>query len=96
MHNEYPKEEELMGKIVRCLFVVTTLVVFGLATVAVAADFYVVKDAAGKAAVVDKKPADEKMIVGGPFKTKEDAEKAMAGKAEGAAKKPPKLPEQGC
>lgn len=85
-----------MGKLVRCLFVVTILVVFGLATVAVAADFYVVKDAAGKTAVVDKKPDDAKMIVSGPFPTKAEAEKAMAGKAEGAAKKPPKLPEQGC
>jgi hypothetical protein len=85
-----------MGKVVRCLFVVTTLVVFGLATIAVAADFYVAKDAAGKATVVDKKPADAKMIVSGPFKTKEEAEKAMAGKAAGSAKKPPKLPEQGC
>jgi hypothetical protein len=85
-----------MSKVLRSLFVVTMLVVFGLATIAVAADFYVVKDAAGKTMVVDKKPADAKMIVSGPFKTKEDAEKAMAGKAEGSTKKPPKLPEQGC
>jgi hypothetical protein len=85
-----------MSKVLRSLFVVTMLVVFGLATVAVAADFFVVKDAAGKTTVVDKKPDDAKMIVSGPFKTKEDAEKAMAGKAEGSAKKPPKLPEQGC
>jgi len=94
--DEYRKGEEFMGKLVRCLFIVTTLVVFGLATVAVAADFYVVKDAAGKSAVVDKKPADAKMIVSGPFKTKAEAEKAMAGKADGSGKKAPKLPEQGC
>jgi len=96
MHNKYAKEEGFMGKLVRCLVVVTSLVVFGIATMAVAADFYVVKDASGKTAVVDKKPADAATIVGGPFKTKAEAEKAMPGKAAGAAKKPPKLPDQGC
>jgi len=85
-----------MGKLIRSLLIVTTLVIFGLASVAVAAEFYVVKDAAGKSAVVDKKPADAKMIVSGPFKTKAEAEKAMGGKAEGAGKKAPKLPDQGC
>ena len=82
-----------MSKIVRIVVVVVALVAFVATTVAVAADFYVVKDAAGKMSVVDKKPADEKSVFKGPFKTKEDAEKAMKG--AGAAKKPTP-PDQGC
>lgn len=66
------------------------LLIAAFGTVALAQDFYVVKDAAGKVAVVDKKPSDEKSVVKGPFKTKEEAEKALkdAGK--------PKLPDEGC
>ena len=56
-------------------------------------DFYIVKDAAGKMSIVDKMPADAKSVVKGPFKTKDDADKAMKG--EGAAKKPTP-PDQGC
>ncbi|MBI4963388.1 MAG: hypothetical protein HY913_08925 [Desulfomonile tiedjei] len=86
-----------MSKMIKYVVVMVALVAFGMATMAIAADFYVVKDASGKAAVVDKKPDDAKMILQGPFKTKEEAEKAMkAGKAEGSAKKPAKLPESGC
>jgi hypothetical protein len=66
--------------------------VFGISTMALAADFYVVKDAAGKMSIVDAKPADAKSIVKGPFKTKEEADKAM--KAVSSQK--PKLPDQGC
>ena len=69
------------------------LVAFGTITVAVAADFYIVKDAAGKIAVTDKKPEDVKSVVKGPFKTKEEAEKAMKSAAAG---KKPALPDQGC
>jgi len=84
----------MMGKMVRLIVVLVALVAFGMATLAVAADFYVVKDAAGKTSVVDKKPADEKSIVKGPFKTKEDAEKSM--KAAGSTSKPAKPPAEGC
>jgi hypothetical protein len=82
-----------MSKMFRLIVVMVTLMTFTAGTVAVAADFFIVKDAAGKMSVVDKKPADEKSVVKGPFKTKEEAEKAM--KAEGAAKKPTP-PDQGC
>ncbi len=84
----------MVSKLVKSIVVLVALVAFGTATLAVAADFYVVKDAAGKASVVDKKPSDEKSIVKGPFKTKEDAEKSM--KAAGAASKPVKPPAEGC
>ena len=82
-----------MSKVFRIIVVVVALVAFGAATIASAAEFYIVKDAAGKMAVVDKKPADAKSVVKGPFKTKEEAEKAMKG--EGAAKKPVP-PAEGC
>jgi len=83
-----------MGKMVRLTVVLVALVAFSMATLAVADDFYVVKDAAGKASVVDKKPTDAKAIVKGPFKTKADAEKSM--KAAGSASKPVKPPAEGC
>ena len=86
-----------MSKMVKYVVVVVALLAFGMATMAIAAEFYVVKDASGKVVVVDKKPDDQKSILRGPFKTKAEADKAMtAGKAEGAAKKPAKLPESGC
>ncbi len=81
-----------MGKLIRSIVVVVALVSFGFATLAIAAEFYVVKDAAGKMAVVDKKPDDVKSVVKGPFPNKADAEKAM----QAGAKKPAKLPDEGC
>ncbi|MGB6063387.1 MAG: hypothetical protein WBG50_01175 [Desulfomonilaceae bacterium] len=83
----------MMSKIVRLIVVLFALVAFGMATVAVAADFYVVKGAAGKVAVTDKKPADVKSIVKGPFKTKAEAENAMKA---ASAKKPAMPPAEGC
>ncbi len=92
-----------MGRIVRLMVVAIALVAFGLATMAVAAEYYVVKDAAGKAlSVTDKKPADAKMVVKGPFKTKKDAENAVqqaagsASKAQSPKKMPVKPPDEGC
>lgn len=82
----------MMSKMLRLFVIVAALVAFGTATVAVADDFYVVKDASGKISVVDKKPADAKSIVKGPFKSKEDAEKAT----KAAASKPAKPPAEGC
>ena len=82
-----------MKKMLRCCIIVAALIAFGMATVAVAEDFYVVKDAAGKMMVVDKKPADAKSIVKGPFNTKEEADKAMKA---GSASKPIKPPTEGC
>jgi hypothetical protein len=82
----------MMSKMVRLFVIVAALVAFGMANMAVAADFYVAKDAAGKISVVDTKPADAKSVVKGPFKTKEDAEKAM----KAAASKPAKPPAEGC
>lgn len=67
-----------MKKALRFLVVMVALLAFAFGTIAMAAtEFYVVKDAQGKLAVVDKKPADAKSMVKGPFKTKEDAEKAL-------------------
>lgn len=81
-----------MGKLVRSIVVLVALICFGAATVAIAADFYVVKDASGKMAVVDKKPDDVKSVVKGPFPSKDEAEKAM----KAGAAKPAKLPDEGC
>jgi hypothetical protein len=64
------------------------LAAFG--SVVCAQEFFVVKDTAGKVIVADKKPEDAKSIVKGPFKTKDEADKA----AKASAK--PKLPDQGC
>lgn len=82
-----------MSRMIRLVVVMVALMAFTAGTVAVAADFFIVKDAAGKMSVVDKKPEDAKSVVKGPFKTKDDAEKAMKG--EGSAKKPTP-PDQGC
>jgi len=88
-----------MAKVLRVLVILLALVAFG-ATVALAQEFYVVKDKAGKMAVVDKKPADAASVVKGPFKTKDEAEKAMQAaapaKAEKPATKPIKPPAAGC
>lgn len=81
-----------MGKLIRFVVVVVALTCFAIATLAVAADFYVVTDASGKMAVVDKKPDDAKSVVKGPFTNKEAAEKAMKAAAAG----PAKLPDEGC
>lgn len=83
-----------MRRLLKSVVVAAALLAFAFSTVAVAAEFYVVKDAAGKVSVTDQKPADAKSIVKGPFPSKEDAEKEV--KAQGAAKKPVKLPTQGC
>ena len=80
-------------KSLRLAVVVVALVAFGLTGVALAADYYVVKKGDAMS-VVDQKPADEKSIVKGPFKTKDEAEKAM--KAAAPTKKPAKLPTSGC
>ena len=67
-----------MKKAVRLIVVMVALLAFASATVAMAAtEFYVAKDAQGKASILDKKPADAKSIVKGPFSTKAEAEKAM-------------------
>jgi len=60
-------------------------------------EFYIVKGADGKMAVADKKPADAKSVVKGPFKTKKDAEAAMKAAAKaGSASKPAAMPDEGC
>ncbi len=67
-----------MKKVVRFLVVSMALLAFASATVAMAAtEFYVTKDAQGKVSIVDKKPADAKSIVKGPFANKAEAEKAV-------------------
>lgn len=87
-----------MSKVLRISVTVIALMAFGFATIAIAAEFFVVKDAAGALAVVDKKPADAKSVVKGPFASKADAEKALkeAGAAATPAKKPIKPPDEGC
>lgn len=83
-----------MKRFVRCLAVVA-LVVFTFAGIAAAQEFFVVKDAGGKLVVVDKAPADAKSVVKGPFKSKDDAEKALKEAAAAPAAKP-KPPTEGC
>ena len=82
-----------MGRVMCIAATLVALLAFGTVTMAVAADFYIVKDAAGKMVVTDKKPDDVKSVVKGPFKTKDEAEKAM--KSATPAKKPTP-PDQGC
>jgi hypothetical protein len=81
-----------MAKLFRLIIVPLTLIAFLMAGTAMAAEFYIVKDAAGKTMIVDAKPADAKTIVKGPFPTKEAAEKEMKAAVSGK----PKPPEQGC
>ncbi len=81
-----------MKKAFRVVLVVLSLTAFAFATSALADEFFVVKDA-GKMAVTDKKPADVKNVVKGPFKTKAEAEAAL--KAATATTKP-KPPTTGC
>ncbi|MFC1835191.1 hypothetical protein ACFL2Q_10715 [Thermodesulfobacteriota bacterium] len=65
---------------------IVALTAFAFSGVALAADtYYVAKDAAGKMMVVNKKPADAKMVVKGPFKSSDEAKAALA-----AARKAPK------
>jgi len=78
-----------MKKAFRLMLVVLSLTAFAFATSALAEEFFVVKEA-GKVAVTDKKPADVKNVVKGPFKTKAEAEAAL----KAAAK--PKPPTTGC
>ncbi len=81
-----------MKKAFRLMLVVLSLTAFAFATSALAEEFFVVKEA-GKVAVTDKKPADVKNVVKGPFKTKAEAEAALKA-AMGTSK--PKPPTTGC
>ena len=74
-------------------FVATGLVLAQSGTKAAGGMYYVVKGADGKMAVVDKKPADAKTIVKGPFKTKKEAEDAMKAKPTSV---PKAKPDEGC
>lgn len=87
-----------MTKALRLIVAVVALIAFGMATLSIAAEFYVVKGKDGKLAVVDKKPDDAKSIVKGPLKDKAEADKALAeaSKAAAPAKKPIKPPAAGC
>ena len=78
-----------MKKALKVMLVVVSLAAFAFATSALAEEFFVVKEA-GKMAVTDKKPADVKNVVKGPFKTKAEADAAL----KAAAK--PKPPTTGC
>jgi hypothetical protein len=75
-----------MSKLVRIMVMMVVLAAFAGTTVALAADYYIVKSPAGKLSIVNKMPPQAKSVVKGPFKTKKEAEKAL--KAKGSAKKP--------
>ncbi len=81
-----------MKRALRVMLVVLSLSVFVFATSALAEEFFVVKEA-GKMAVTDKKPADVKSVVKGPFKTKAEADAALKA-AAGTSK--PRPPTTGC
>ncbi|MCX5874437.1 MAG: hypothetical protein NTY51_14565 [Deltaproteobacteria bacterium] len=81
-----------MKKAFRVVLIVLSLTAFAFATSALAEEFFVVKEA-GKMVVTDKKPADVKDVVKGPFKTKAEADAALKA-AAGTAK--PKPPTTGC
>jgi len=78
-----------MKKALKVMLILMALTAFAFATSTLAEEFFVVKEA-GKIAVTDKKPADVKSVVKGPFKTKAEAEAALK-----AAVKP-KPPTTGC
>jgi hypothetical protein len=85
MANNQFLEEQIM-KTFRLIVAIVALTAFAFSGVALAADtYYVAKDKAGKMVVVNKKPADVKMVVKGPFKSMEEAKAALA-----AAQKAPK------
>lgn len=69
----------------RLIVAIVALTAFAISGVALAADaYYVVKDPAGKIVVVDKAPTDASSIVKGPFKTMDEATKAMKDAADAA------------
>jgi hypothetical protein len=75
--NKYCLEERIM-KTFHLIVAIVALTAFAFSGVAIATGtFYVAKDAAGKMMVVDKKPANAKMVVKGPFKSMEEAKKAL-------------------
>ncbi|MFH0825708.1 MAG: hypothetical protein V2B18_23380 [Pseudomonadota bacterium] len=58
------------------LLAAVMIVVFGMTTFS-AAEFYVVKSRSGILRVVDHKPKGNATVVKGPFKTLDDAQKAL-------------------
>ena len=90
-------------KHLRLIVVLATLIAFAATGLALAGsatktekggEFYIVKGKDGKMSVVDKKPADPKTVVKGPFKTKKEADEAMKALPIPAPK--PDLEEEGC
>jgi hypothetical protein len=49
-------------------------VLFALCSVTFAAEYWVIKDNSGKTVIVESRPADQAVIVKGPFPTRADAE----------------------
>jgi hypothetical protein len=81
-----------MKKAMQLMVVIMALTAFVSASVVMAAtEFYIVKDAQNHMSIVDKKPADAKSIVKGPFATKEEAQKAQ----QGATTEKPAVPPAG-
>jgi len=57
------------------LFAVCSLIIGAMAPpIACAAEYYVIYDSAGKAIVVDSRPADASVIIQGPFGSYQEAE----------------------
>ena len=65
-----------MKSLLIALLLVGTVAILG-ASPTLAAEYFVVKSQSGILNVVDHKPQGGATIVKGPFKTKEEAEKAM-------------------
>jgi len=65
-------------KTIGALVAAVMLMVFGMTTFC-AAEFYVVKSRSGIIRVVDHKPKGNATVVKGPFKTRDDANKALKG-----------------
>jgi hypothetical protein len=75
--NKYCMEEHIL-KTLHLIVAIVALTAFAFAGVAIATGtFYVTKDTAGNMVVVDKAPADAGAIVKGPFKSLEEAKKAL-------------------
>lgn len=61
----------------RLIVFVAALVAFGMTTLSMGAEFYVIKSRSGLLKVVDHKPKGGATVVKGPFGSREEADKAI-------------------
>jgi len=64
-------------RILRLIALTVTLVAFGMTTLSMGAEFYVIKSRSGLLRVVDHKPRGGATVIKGPFSSREEADKAI-------------------